>query len=269
MPTKNTRVRLLGRGEDSVTFDDYGRVQARYFDAHYAVRRDPVGDGPFYLELAREQRGPVLELGCGTGRLLLPIAREGFPCTGLDPSPEMLKVLRAKNPPETLRLVPGRMEDLDLGDDRFTLIFSGFRSLQHLYSVEDQLSCLVRVRKHLAPGGLFAFDVFAPKFDRLSVVERPETEEARFELDGEEVVLSSHVRNDSARQLLQVEFRYERSRDGEIVGEDRVRFPMRYYFRYELEHLLQRAGFDDLTLYGDFDRRPYDYLSGETVVLAR
>ncbi len=255
--------------QNSVRSEDYGRVQARYFDAHYAVKRDPRRDADFYLSLAREQAGPVLELGCGTGRLLLPIAREGFPCTGLDPAPEMLKVLRAKQPPPTLRLVPGTMQELDLGDDRFTMIFAGFRSLQHLYTVEDQLASLARVRRHLAPGGLFAFDVFAPKFDRVSVAERPEQEEARFELDGEEVILRSRVRNEPDRQLLHVHFCYERSRGGEIVGEHRLTFRMRYYFRYELEHLLHRSGFDDLNFYGGFDRRPYDYVSGETVVLAR
>ena len=249
--------------------DGYGRVHARYYDRVYRNLRDPKGDAAFYLALAREQQGPVLELGCGTGRLLLPIAREGFPCTGLDPSPEMLEGLRAKGPPETLRLVRGTMQELDLPGERFALIFAGFRSLQHLLSVPDQLACLERVRTHLAPGGLFAFDVFAPRFDRLTVEERPEVEETRFELDGEEIVLYSRARNDAARQLLEVEFRYERHRNGERVGEDRVRFPMRYYFRYELEHLLVRAGFTDLSFFGGFDRPPYDYVSGEIVVLAR
>ena len=69
----------------------------------------------------------------------------------------MLRELARKSPPENLRLVPGAMQDFDLGSQRFSLVFSAFRSFQHPLTVEDQLSCLAAVRRHLAPGGLFAF----------------------------------------------------------------------------------------------------------------
>ena len=96
----------------------------------------------FYRRLARESGGPVLELGCGTGRVLLPIAADGIACTGLDPSEAMLEELRRKRPPRNLRLVSGRMQDFDLAPERFALVFSAFRAFQHLLSVEDQLACL-------------------------------------------------------------------------------------------------------------------------------
>jgi SAM-dependent methyltransferase len=249
--------------------ESYGEVTARYYDAAYAGLRDPSGDARFYLELAREARGPVLELGCGTGRILVPIAREGIPCTGLDPSQAMLTALRHKEPPRTLRLVRGDMREFDLGEDRFSLVFAAFRVFQHLDTVEAQLACLACVRRHLAPGGTFAFDVFAPKLERLAEVEEPEREDARFEHEGEEVIRSTSVVRDLARQVMRVRMRYERRLDGKVVGEDRVEFTMRWFFRYELEHLLARAGFNDLTVYGAFDRRPFDYTSGETICVAR
>src|SRR5215470_962310 len=103
--------------------DDYA-VTARFYDAAYATLRDPCGDAEFYRDLARETGGPVLELGCGTGRVLLPIAQEGMACTGLDLSPAMLAALRRKNPPPTLRLVEAPMQDFDLGPDRFRLVLA-------------------------------------------------------------------------------------------------------------------------------------------------
>ena len=249
--------------------EDYGAVAGPYYDLTYAALRDPSGDREFYRALAREARGAVLELGCGSGRVLLGIAREGIPCTGLDASEEMLAVLRGKNPPPNLHLVLGRMQSFDLGPERFALIFSAFRAFQHLYTVEDQLACLARVRRHLLPGGLFAFDVFAPRLERVAVSNEPEAEDARFENEGEEVVRYASARRDRAAQMMEITHRYERRRDGRVVEERTFRSRLRYFFRYELEHLLARSGFTDLEFFGGFGRRRYDYVSGETVVLAR
>jgi hypothetical protein len=92
---------------------------------------------------------------------------------------------------------------------------------------------------------------------------------ASSELEGEEVVRHTAVTRDPATQMMHVRMRYERRRGGEILGEERVDFHMRYFYRYEVEHLLARAGFVDLELYGGYDGRPYDYVSGELVVVAR
>jgi SAM-dependent methyltransferase len=239
--------------------ESYGRVTARFYDAAYQQNQNApqLGrDADFYRELAREGAGPVLELGCGTGRVLLRIAEDGFPCTGLDASRHMLDALRAKSRFPNLRLVHAPMQKFDLGRDRFTLIFAAFRVFQHLYTVEDQLACLACVRRHLAPGGRFAFDVFAPRLARMAVTDQPEQVDARFELDGESVTRYALVRPDPVEQILDLKFRYERSRAGEVVGNEEARFRMRWFWRFELEHLLARAGFAEVAIYGDFDRRP-------------
>jgi SAM-dependent methyltransferase len=249
--------------------DAYGPADARHCDFAFGAFRSASGDVDFYRGLAREAGGAVLELGCGTGRVLLPIARDGIPCTGLDSSEAMLDELRVKRPPGNLRLVPGSMQDFDFGSDRFGLIFSAFRSFQHVLTVEDQLACLAAVRRHLAPRGLFAFDVFAPKLERIARVEEPEAEEARWKEEDAEIVRYTAVRRDPAAQVMEVTFRYERRRPGSPPRSETVRTKMRYFFRYELEHLLARSGFANVEVFGSFDRRPYDYFSGETVVLAR
>ncbi len=252
--------------------DGYGRTTARFYDGAYAGLRADSGDAAWYAGLARQAGGPVLELGVGTGRVLLPIARElepeGVGCVGLDRSPSMLAALAAKDLPGNLRLVEAAMQDFDLGD-RFALIFSAFRAFQHLDAVEDQLGCLDRVRRHLMPGGAFAFDVFVPSLERTAIVEEPEAEDARFEEAGQEVVRFTSVRRELDRQLIHVRMRYERRRDGHVVGEDVVEFDMRYFFRFELEHLLARAGFADVALYGDFEGTPFGPDAREFVVVAR
>jgi len=249
--------------------DAYGPTSARYCDAAFSAFRAQSGDVEFYRTLAREAGGSVLELGCGSGRVLLPIARDGIACTGLDSSAAMLEELARKSPPENLRLVAGAMQDFDLGAQRFSLIYSAFRSFQHLLTVEDQLSCLRAVRRHLAPGGLFALDVFAPKLERIAVFDEKEFEEMRWR-DGEvEIVRFTSVRRDPATQIMDVTFRFERRRPGAPTEIHAVQTRMRWFFRYELEHLLVRAGFSSLEFFGGFDRRSYDYFSGETVVIAR
>jgi len=252
--------------------DGYGRATARYYDEAYAGLRADSGDAAWYAGLARRAGGAVLELGVGTGRVLLPIAREleaaGIPCVGVDRSPSMLAALAAKGPPRNLRLVEAAMQDFDLGE-RFALVFSAFRAFQHLDAVEDQLRCLECVRRHLTPGGAFAFDVFVPSPERTAILEEPEVEDARFERAGEEVVRLTGVRRELDRQLIHVRMRYERRREGRIVGEDVVEFRMRYFFRFELEHLLARAGFSDVTLYGDFQGTPFGPAATDFVIVAR
>src|SRR6266496_2338717 len=249
--------------------DAYGPTSARYCDAAFSTFRTSSGDVEFYRTLVREAGGSVLELGCGSGRVLLPIARDGIACTGLDSSAAMLEELARKSPPENLRLVTGAMQDFDLGSQRFSLIFSAFRSFQHLLTVEDQLSCLQAVRRHLAPGGLFALDVFAPKLERIAVFDEKEFQEMLWRDGEDEIVRLTSVRRDPATQIMDVTFRHERRRPGAPTESHDVQTRMRWFFRYELEHLLFRAGFSSVEVFGGFDRRPYDYFSGETVVIAK
>jgi SAM-dependent methyltransferase len=263
------RDREAGMSNSPEPDDPYGSVTAAYYDAAYAVVRGPARDVAFYTELARASGGPVLELACGTGRVLLEIARQGIPCTGIDLSPRMLERLREKGAPPSLKLVQAPMQRFDLGQDRFALIYAAFRGFQHLHTVEDQLACLACVRRHLAPGGVFAFDVFNPKLERMGGSEDPETEGVRFQLNGEEVVRYEQVQRDAGRQLLRVRMRYQRRRGGADLGSQQVEIQMRWFYRYEIEHLLARAGFGEVAIYGDFARSPFAAGSPDIIVVAR
>lgn len=247
----------------------YGLLEARYYDPTYARLRDPVGDVHFYLDLARTSGGPVLELGCGTGRVLLAIARAGIHAVGLDQSADMLSMLVRNAGASPVRVVQASMTEFTLAAERFPLVFAAFRPLQHLCTIEEQLACLACVRTHLAPGGLFAFDVFSPDPARLAAPDTSAQEDARFSDGDEEVVRRVRTVPDPAAQILMVRFVYERWREGRQVGEDAVEFPMRWFHRWELEHLLARSGFATVACYGAFDRRPYDATARDIVLVAR
>jgi len=244
--------------------DEYEGVLARNYDALYGVMRDPSGDAAFYRQLAQEAGGPVLELGCGTGRVLLPIAALGIPCVGVDASPAMLAVLRGKSPPPNLELVEARMESFDLGERRFALVICAFRAFQHLLEIDAQLAALANVRRHLAPGGAFAFDVFDPKLAWLVAPGDTERLDATFTLDGVQTRrFARTTRVDQATQTLEITFRFE---PANVAGNTTVQ--LRWFYRYEIEHLLARAGFADLTIYGGYDRRAWRP-EGDTVIVAR
>ena len=245
--------------------EGYARLVARHYDAINAVLRGGSRDAAFYLELAQESGGPVLELGCGTGRILLPIAQTGIACVGLDASRDMLDVLRAKGPPPSLELVHATMESFELGTRRFPLITIPFRAFSHLLDVPAQLAALANARRHLAPGGRLALDVFDPRLSRTAILAEPEELAASAETPRGRVQRFDRVTRDLARQVLTLRVRFVAAAP-EDCGEGELQ--LRWFHRYELEHLLARAGFAIEALYGGFDKRVWAP-GCETIILAR
>lgn len=243
---------------------DYS-VAAEFYDGVKAYEERP--DIQFFIEATAAAGGPVLEAGCGSGRILLPCARAGARMTGLDLSDGMLKVLRAKlekEPAEVrarVNIVKGDMRDFAL-DERFALVQIPFRPFQHLLTVPEQRACLRSIHRHLRPGGRLILDVFDPNL-KLMLDERRKQEsdvECSFELpDGRRVerrfrVAAVHF----CRQVQDVELIYyvthPDGRKERIVDA----FPMRHFFRYEMEHLLASEGFGIEALYGDYKKTPRD-----------
>ena len=151
--------------------DSYS-ITAKYYDGAYAAKQDLV-DLPFYLDLAEQTVGPILEVACGTGRVLLPIARKGIEIHGVDNSRPMLKILEdrlAREPREVrqrVKLHEGDMRDFRLGA-QFPLVIIPFRPMQHMQTVQDQVSALATAALHLNDTGVLAFDVFYPKFEMIT-----------------------------------------------------------------------------------------------------
>jgi SAM-dependent methyltransferase len=235
------------------------------------------GDVKFYVDAALRAQGRVLELGCGTGRILLPIARAGVRVVGVDASSAMLARCHAKvagEPPEVrarIQLVEADMRQLDLGG-AFSAVLMPFRSLQHQITVEDQLSTLAGVRRHLVAGGSLVLDVFQPALARLAspLTEEHEDTPSTPLPDGRTFRRTGRVTAvDTARQVSNVELVYYVTTPGAGVERRVQAFPMRWFFRFELEHLLARSGFAIEAVYGDFARSPLTSSSPEIVVDAQ
>lgn len=236
-------------------------------------------DTAFYVEAAKQAGGRVLEVGCGTGRVLLPTVEAGAEITGVDSSEDMLNVCRrrlSELPSDVrarARLVCADMRDFNLSEV-FSLVTLPFRPFQHLLTVDDQLRCLACVRRHVDDAGRLILDVFNPALHLLSADNIGEEvgEEPEFTMpDGSRVVRTYRTTSRNLfEQLIEVEFIYYVTHpDG---GEERLVdvLPIRYLFRYELEHLLVRAGFRLERVYGDFDKSPYGSTAypGELIAVA-
>ncbi len=246
---------------------------APLYDGDAEVLRAPSGDISFYVEEARRCGGPVLELACGTGRVLLPTARAGVEAVGLDASRGMLERLRAKLPAEPaevrarVEVVEGDMESFDL-HRRFSLVTVPFRSIGHLLEIDAQVRFLETVRRHLLPGGRLAFDFFHPDLARLAAPQ-PERLDLEREEGGRRVRRHSSTVPRAARQVLDLSVRWEIESPGGEVEEVRMGLPIRWFHRFEIEHLLARCGLEVEAVYGGFDRRPFEEGAGEMVFLAR
>ena len=234
-------------------------------------------DVEFYVDLCRAAEGEVLELGCGTGRILIPAAEAGCTITGLDQSPFMLERCRAKLkmlPPaaqKRVTLVEADMTNFSLGCS-FALATIPFRPFQHLVSVEEQLSFLACVRRHLAPGGKLALDVFHPHLPALISPVSPDEIEDTAEIalpDGRRLRRTFRVTaKRRAEQTNDIELIYYVQDPSGATTRIVQAFPLRYYFRFELEHLLARAGFEITELFGGIDRSPFTDSSPEMIVIA-
>jgi SAM-dependent methyltransferase len=248
---------------------------AEYYDEDYSVGLPDRGDIEFYRKYALQSGSPVLELGCGTGRILIPIAQEGIESYGIDMNREMLGVCETKARTLNLPNVHLKFSSMDRFDynERFSFIYIPFRSFQHLLTTEEQIRCLDLVRTHLKDDGLFIMDVFAPNINKLSRYVQTQDWEKEFSrknaVTENAITRYYQARADLAAQILQVTMKWEeREHDGSIVARKMGEFTLRYIFRYELEHLLVRCGFDP-HIYGHFDERPYDYASGEIVAICK
>ena len=253
----------------------YDSFIADYYDASPVVA-GRTQDIAFYRSAAREHRDPVLELGCGTGRVTMALAEDGYRVTGLDNSERMLERAAQKRAAlvtearERVHFVQGDMTGFDLGE-KFRLTIIPFRSFQHLIEVHQQVDCLMCVRKHLAPRGWLIVDFFQTDARRMhDPMFHEEQLVAEYEMTaGRRVRLTERiVAFHRAEQRNDVEMIYGVTHPDGRKERLVLAWTLRYFFRYEVEHLLARCGFRVSTVYGNFDRSPLRGDSPEMIFVA-
>jgi SAM-dependent methyltransferase len=253
----------------------YDSFIADYYDTSPILTKR-TEDVAFYVNAVKKYGDPVLELGCGTGRITMAIAEAGYRIVGLDISEKMLeragekRAARRREARERLHLVQADMTDFDLGE-KFRLIVVPFRPFQHLLEIDQQIGCLDCAKKHLAANGRLILDFFQtdaermhdPKFLNESLL-------AEYDLPGgRHVAMSERVaafHRGQQRNDVEMIFRVTHS-DGK---QERLvmAWTLRYFFRYEVEHLLGRCGFRLEAVYGDFDTSPLEDESPEMIFVA-
>jgi len=256
---------------------EYYQTEAAFYD-YYSTGIE--GDVQFYVEEVQKAGSPVLELGCGTGRILIPIAESGIKIVGLDRAPAMLSIAQQKisklnlETQGRIKLLEGDMRNFAL-NQRFELVIIPYRAFLHLLTPDDQRQALCCIHEHLTNGGLLIFNIFDPKLETIaahtgylgSAMKRslefshPDT--------GHRVVVWDSRQYDPGSQTVEQYFIFEELDDeGKVISKTYSPISLRYIYRYEMQYLLELCGYKIEALYGDFQRGPFRH-GNEQIWIAR
>ncbi len=237
-------------------------ADAARYDAEYGELDE---DGAFFLEHASRCGTHVLDLGCGTGRLAIPLARAGKAVTGIDRSPAMLARAKAKAGALPIRWVEGDFRDCDLGR-RFDLAIAAAHAFQALLSEQDQRAFLACARRHLSPGGVMVFDTRNPAPVHLAASAQETHSHDFIGPDGVTVRVFESQVYETDTGLMHYGIR-RRPVDGR--PEERTRLTIKFTAPDALRARLIESGFAIEALYGDHRGAPFGETSPEIVVVAR
>jgi len=246
-------------------------IFAHYYDLD---QDDYADDLPMYLNLAQRCGSPVIEFGCGTGRLLVPMAEAGYSITGVEIAPAMLDIARQKvadagvEAPATL--VEDDIRTLDLGR-RFRFGFCALNTLMHMTSLNDQLETLRAARRHIQSGGLFAVGLLNPHSSILPEERTPLLLEKEMidPRNGHTVLKLFSQRVDIASQIAHVTLIYDDVDPAGLVHRTLVPMQMRWIYPYEARLLMEVAGFKVDGIYGSFELEPFSARSEQLILIGR
>jgi SAM-dependent methyltransferase len=245
----------------------YPEYFAKFYDVIYHQVRDGV-DNKFYLEKIKNTKGKILEVGTGTGRLLIEALENGADIYGIDISPSMLEILKSKVAPENQKRISlQNIVDFRL-NTKFDLIIAPFRVFMHLTEKDDQLNALNNVYRNLRTGGKFIFDVFVPDLKPLITgLENVVDFEGEFE-SGNRIKRTTTTKPDLINQIINITFRMEWN-EGNTNYNREWSTTLRYFFRFELEHLIERSKFKTYRISGDFSGNDLNNNSKEFIIVCQ
>jgi SAM-dependent methyltransferase len=247
---------------------DY-RVGDLIYDANiYDGLNTFLYDLPFYKKwLPKDQNARILELCCGTGRLTLPIAKEGYSICGVDNSFRMLEQAKLKAFKERLKIefIEADIRTLDL-PDKYDLIFIPFNSIHHLYQNQDLFDTLNAVKKHLKDNGFFLLDCFNPNIRYIVEAEKEFNKIAEYTTDdGRKVAIKQIMKYENKAQINRIEWHYFINDKFHSIQN----LDMRMYFPQELDTYLKWFGFTIIHKFGNFDEEIFDDNSEKQIFVCK
>ena len=247
---------------------DY-KVGDLIYDANiYDGMNTDLSDLQFYKRWLPQSKGArILELCCGTGRLTLPIAKDGYNISGVDYTSSMLDQakIKASEAGLEIRFIEADIRTLNL-QDKYDLVFIPFNSIHHLYKNEDLFRAFNVVKNHLKEGGLFLLDCFNPNIQYIVEGEKEPKEIAAYTTeDGRKVLIKQTMRYESKTQINRIEWHY--FINGEFNSIQNL--DMRMFFPQELDSYLEWSGFDIIHKYGGFEEEVFNDNSGKQVFVCQ
>jgi SAM-dependent methyltransferase len=250
--------------------DPYATI-ADYYDLEHAGYDE---DLDLYLSLAHASGDPVLELGCGTGRLLVPLAAAGHRVTGVDQSPAMLARAQAAvaeaGVTGRVTLHRGPMTEAEAAPGGpFGLVVLALNGLLHLAAASEQRAALASIRRALDPRGQLVLDVLNPSPETLRALDASLVHEGAWPHPAGGTVDKFAARRVSpSRQLISNDLWYDHVAPGGTLRRVATSYPLRYVHRAELELLLELAGFAEWQIYGGYELDPFDDFSDRLIATA-
>jgi SAM-dependent methyltransferase len=242
----------------------YPESFARFYDVIYSHLR--TIDRDYFLKKILETQGPVLEVGVGTGRFFLEALQKGADIYGIDISQTMLDQLKSKlDRSQRHRIFHQDVRTMYL-NRKFDLAVAPFRVFSHLLRVEDQLQALNSIHDHLNPGGKFIFDLYVPDLRLLQEGVRDQTDFEGEYAPGKKLRRIVSSKADLINQISHVTMTLDWDEENTQKTETWT-LPMRFYFRYELEHLVRRSRLTLSHIYGDYDEHELGRESKDFVVV--
>lgn len=242
-------------------FDQWANLYDKVYD-------DVKCDIPFYLDQASNINGSVLELGCGTGRVTIPMAEMGIDVTGVDISPAMVCKLKEKaaNSGVILKSHVMDMRHLRL-DQNYQLVVIPYRGFQSLMDVEGQEKCLNSIHRHIEHGSKVIVDMFVPSRELFDQYDDISYQVKEISNCASRVVSTVWHRSNFNRhnQTIETCLKIESIAGGIIRESKYIDFNLRYLYRHEAEYLFKNCGFRVNELYGGFTGQPFDESSTDMV----
>lgn len=239
---------------------------ATFYDVDYAAKEDDLG---FFREMAKRTGGPILELGCGTGRIAIPLARDGHRVVGIDRSPAQLARARQKSVAADVKveLVASDIRTFALPEP-FRLILIAFNTFL-LLSPEERRACLARVREHLARDGVFVLDIFQPNPEVIAATQGAVVHSwTRADPETGRTVVKSQCSEADVDGVETTHLYDEIDQSGAVRRYVRT-FRLHYIYRRELELLLAGAGFEVEAVYGSYELEPASSRSPKLLAVSR